>query len=159
VAELSFRPFVAGYVGKQRRQYDADDPAGLGTAFLPGFCDPLVGLKVGFEKTLGGQWVVAPAIGVAYNTDESERSSFFADAELNYKFTNGAYIGTGLGIWDFSHSDFVTPNALLHFGIPLWKGTGQQTLYFVTEGRIMFDRVKDIDSNYQFWGGLRYLFR
>ncbi|MGE0362588.1 MAG: hypothetical protein AB7H93_05645 [Vicinamibacterales bacterium] len=158
--ELSLRPFVAGFFGKQRRQYDENDPAGLGTAFLPGFCDPLVGTKVGFEKKLGSsQWVIAPAVGVAFNTDEADRTSLFVDGELNYKFGNGGYVGTGLGLWDFTHSDSLTPNALLHFGIPLWKAADQRTLYFVTEGRVFFDRASDIDSNYQFWGGLRFLFR
>jgi nucleoid-associated protein YgaU len=158
--ELSLRPFVAGFFGKQRRQYGADDPAELGTAFLPGFCDPLLGFKAGIEKTLGSSsWVVAPAVGVAYNTDESDRTSLFVDAELNYKFSNGAYVGTGLGLWDFNHGDYITPNGLVHFGIPLWKAADQKTLYFVTEGRVFFDRASDIDSNYQFWGGLRFLFR
>ena len=101
---------------------------------------------------------MAPAIGVAYNTDESDRTSLFIDGELNYKFANGGYIGTGLGLWDITHSDSLTPNGLIHFGIPLWKDTSK-TLYFVTEGRVFFDRVSDIDSNYQFWGGLRFQFR
>ena len=48
---------------------------------------------------------------------------------------------------------------LLHFGLPLWKGDDQRTLFFVTEGRVLLRRASDIDSNYQFWGGLRYLFR
>jgi hypothetical protein len=149
---------VAAYGGKQRRQYDEDDPAGLGTAFLPGFCDPLVGAKVGIEKALGDHWVVAPAVGFAYNTDESDRSSLFVDAELNYRFANAAYIGTGVGLWDITHSDFLTPTALVQFGFPLWKGTGRSALFFVTEGRVFFDRLSDVDSNYQFWGGLRFLF-
>jgi hypothetical protein len=160
VERASWGPFVAGYFGKQRRQYGADDPAELGTAFLPGFCDPLVGLKVGFEKQLGSSsWVVAPAVGVAYNTDESDRTSLFVDAELNYKFTNGAYVGTGLGLWDFNHGDYMTPTGLVHFGVPLWRGAERNILYFVTEGRVFFDRASDIDSNYMFWGGLRFLFR
>jgi hypothetical protein len=160
VERATWGPFVAGFFGKQRRQYGADDPAELGTAALPGFCDPLVGLKVGFEKQLGSsQWVVAPAVGVAYNTGESDRTSLFVDAELNYKFTNGAYVGTGLGLWDFNHGDYMTPNGLVHFGVPLWRGAERNILYFVTEGRVFFDRASDIDSNYQFWGGLRFLFR
>jgi hypothetical protein len=150
---------VAGYFGKQRRQYDENDPAGLGTAFLPGFCDPLVGVKVGIEKALKNGWVFAPGVGIAYNTDESDRSSLYVDAELNKRFSNRAYIGTGLGLWDFNHTDFVTPTALVHFGLPLWKGADQKTLFFVTEGRVLLRKASDIDSNYQFWGGLRYLFR
>ena len=81
------------------------------------------------------------------------------DAELNYRFGNSAYLGAGVGLWDFNHGDFVTPNALVHFGIPLWKAADQKTLFFVTEGRLFFDRISDADSNYQFWGGLRFLFR
>ena len=152
------RPFVAAFVGKQRRQYDENDPAGLGTAFLPGFCDPLFGGKVGIEKTLKNNWVFAPAVGFAFNADEASRSSLFVDAEINKRFDNRAYIGTGLGLWDITHGDFITPTALLHFGLPLWKGDDQRTLFFVTEGRVLLRRASDIDSNYQFWGGLRYLF-
>jgi hypothetical protein len=153
-------PFVAGFYGKQRRQYDENDPAGLGTAALPGFCDQLVGLKAGYEWQLGAsQWVIAPAVGVAFNVDETDRTSVFVDGELNYKFANGAYLGTGVGVWDFTHSDFVTPTALVHFGLPLWTGTNQQRLFFVTEGRVFLRDASDIDSNYQFWGGLRFLFR
>ena len=29
----------------------------------------------------------------------------------------------------------------------------------MTEGRVLLRKASDIDSNYQFWGGLRYLFR
>ena len=81
------------------------------------------------------------------------------DAEINKRFGNRAYVGTGLGLWDITHGDFITPTVLLHFGLPLWKGDDQRTLFFVTEGRVLLRRVGDIDSNYQFWGGLRYLFR
>lgn len=157
--ELSLRPFIAGFFGKQRRQYDENDPAGLGTAFLPGFCDPLFGGKVGIEKALKNDWVFAPAVGFAVNTDEGSRSSLFVDAEINKRFGSRAYVGTGLGLWDITHSDFITPTALVHFGLPLWKGDDKKTLFFVTEGRVLLRKASDIDSNYQFWGGLRYLFR
>ena len=32
-------------------------------------------------------------------------------------------------------------------------------LLFVIEGRLFFDELDNIDNNYQFWGGLRYVFR
>jgi len=159
-AALAWRPFVAGYFGKQRRQYDANDPANLGTEAWPGFCDPLIGGKVGMEYRLGDNgWVLGPAVGVAYNTDESDRTSLFVDAEINRRFASRAYVGAGLGLWDLTHSDFLTPTALLHFGLPLWRGDDQRTLFFVTEGRLFLRRASDLDSNYQFWGGLRFLFR
>ena len=75
------------------------------------------------------------------------------------RFASRAYVGAGLGLWDLTHTDFLTPTALVHFGLPLWKGDDQRTLFFVTEGRVFLRRASDIDSNYQFWGGLRFLFR
>ena len=74
----------------------------------------------------------APGVGIAYNTDEADRTSLFVDAEINRRFGNRAYVGTGLGLWDLTHSDFITPTALVHFGLPLWKGDDQKTLFFVT---------------------------
>lgn len=158
-ARASWRPFVAAYVGKQRRQYDENDPAGLGTVFVPGFCDPLVGLKVGFEKRTSTQWSFAPAIGFAVNTEEGDRSTLFTDLEVNYNFAGGAYIGSGIGLWDVTHGDFLTPTALVNVGVPLWSSATGQALLFTVEGRLMLDRIKDVDSNYQFWGGLRWMFR
>ena len=153
------QPFIAGYFGKQRRQYGEDDPAEIGTALLPGFCDPLVGVKGGVEFALGqSAWAVAPAVGFAYNTDESDRSSLFAEVELNYRYASQAFIGVGAGVWDFTHGDYVTPHALVHFGVPVWKGAAQRALFLVGEGRVFFDQISDVDSNYMFWGGLRFRF-
>jgi hypothetical protein len=152
-------PFLAGYFGKQRRQYGEDDPAELGTAFMPGFCDPLAGLIGGVEIALGNSaWAVAPAIGLAYNTGEADRTSLFAEVELNYRFANAAFIGFGAGAWDVTRGDYVTPHGLVHLGLPLWRGADQRAMFFVTEGRVFFDRISDVDSNYMFWGGLRFRF-
>jgi hypothetical protein len=32
-------------------------------------------------------------------------------------------------------------------------------MLFTVEGRLFFDEFDNIDNNYQFWAGLRYVFR
>ena len=148
-----------GAFGKQRRTVEADDlddavgaEAGIGS-----FCDPLVGLKAGVEFRVTPRVVLAPAVGVALNLDESDRSGMFVDGEINYVFANEAYIGTGLGVWDMF--DDATLNLLVNFGIPMARfSDGRARLLFVVEGRLFFDEFDNIDNNYQFWGGLRFRF-
>ena len=166
--DLRVRPFLAGYVGKQQRQYDDTDPAGLGRLPLPdvplvdvpAFYDTLVGVKGGVALKLAQHVTFAPAIGVAANVDQADRTSLFADVEIDFVFGPGAYVGTGLTFWDLTHSGNVTPGWLGTFGVPLWTSDERlnQALFSV-EYRQMFDRMSDPDVNYQFWGGLKYLFR
>ena len=154
-------PFVMGAFGKQRRtlelDVDNDNDAGDDLEFIDSYCDALLGLKGGVEFLLTPNVVLAPAVGVAFNLEESDRTSFFADLELNRVFNNGGYFGTGVGLWDFNHGDNVTFNLLLHGGFPLtrYPEDGRHRLLFVVEGRIFFDELDEIDNNYQFWGGLR----
>jgi hypothetical protein len=153
-----FAPFVMGAVGKQRRTLDFEDD--LGVEGRDSFCDALIGLKGGVEFPMGEKWVFAPAIGVALNLDKGSRTSLFADAEFNYKLANGGYVGTGLGLWDFNHTDNTTLNLLFNLGLPLTKySDGAARMLFTIEGRLFFDEFDNIDNNYQFWGGIRYVFR
>ncbi|MDA1185961.1 MAG: hypothetical protein O2930_15130 [Acidobacteria bacterium] len=170
--DLRVRPFLAGYVGKQQRQYDNTDPAGLGRLpvlgqgiglpllDVPAFFDTLVGLKGGVALKMAEHVSFSPAIGVAVNVDQSERTSLFGDAEIDFLFGSGAYVGTGITFWDITHTDSVTAGWLGTFGVPLWTSTERlnQALFSV-EYRQMFDRMSDPDVNYQVWGGLKYLFR
>ena len=166
--DLRVRPFLAGFVGKQQRQYDDTDPAGLGRlpvpsvplVDVPAFFDTLVGVKGGVALKMAEHVSFSPAIGVAANVDKADRSSLFADAEIDFLFGPGAYVGTGITFWDLTHTDSVTPGWLGTFGVPLWTSDERlnQALLSV-EYRQMFDRMSDPDVNYQFWGGLKYLFR
>ena len=166
--DLRVRPFLAGYVGKQQRQYDDTDPAGLGRLPLPdvplvdvpAFFDTLAGLKGGVALKLAEHVSFSPAVGVAYNVDKADRTSLFGDAEIDFIFGPGAYVGTGLTFWDLTHTDSVTPGWLGTIGVPLWTDNERlnQGLLSV-EYRQFFDRMSDPDVNYQFWGGLKYLFR
>jgi hypothetical protein len=160
--DLSVRPFIAGFVGKQQRQYDDNDPADIGrlTNPVPAFGDPLVGFKVGVARKMTQHWTFSPAIGVAANLDEGSRTSLFGDAEINYMFQRGAYLGTGITLWDFTHGENFTPGWLGTAGVPVWRNdAAYRQLLLSAEWRQMFDRMSDPDVNYQFWGGLKFLFK
>ena len=107
-------PFIAGYFGKERRVRDE---------FLGGRCAPLFGVKGGVLWDVGENWVIGPAIGVAANLRDGDNTSLFAEVEASYVTANKAYIGTGLGVWDFTDGDTVAPTALINFGVPIWKSS------------------------------------
>ena len=142
-------PFVAGYFGKERRVREE---------FLGGRCAPLFGVKGGVLWELGDarRWAVGPAIGVAINLRDGDNTSLFAELEANYLTENKGYIGTGLGIWDFTDGDTVAPSWLVHFGVPIWQAADEGRLLLTGEGRLFLDELDEIDNNYMFWGGLRY---
>jgi hypothetical protein len=161
-ADLRFRPFIAGYYGKQQRQYDDDDPAGLGTLsyVVPAFGDQLVGFKGGVSMGLTDKFRFVPSVGVGINVDEGDRSVLLADTELHYVFSRGAFLGTGLTFWDLTHGSNATTGWIGTAGVPVWQSDARKhQLDFTVEWRQMFDRMSDPDVNYQFWGGLRYLFK
>ena len=124
-------------------------------------CSPLLGLKFGVAKRFRNDWEVAGAVGVAINlvnSDEKVReSALFVDAEVNRYMSGGAFIGTGLSLWDLTRSDTMTPAWLLHVGLPLTKNW-KYPLFFLTEGRLYFDHLDDVSNNYLIWAGLRLKF-
>jgi hypothetical protein len=151
--------FVEGVVGKERRVRDVSDIRGLPTEFLDGRCAPLFGVKAGPDIRLSPTWRFAPGIGVAVNTRDSGNTSAFAEIEFNRWFEKG-YVGSGVGVWDFTHSDTVAPTWLFGFGAELYRNSADTgRLFFVGQGRLFFDEFDDIENNYQFWGGLRYIWR
>lgn len=150
----TIHPFVMGAFGKQRRTIEEDD------VVLGSFCDPILGFKGGVQFHLSPRFMLAPAAGVAFNFDESDRTAVFADLELNYTFDNGGYVGSGIGIWDLFDGDNITPNLLIHFGVPVTRYADDAArLLFIAESRLFFDEFDNIDNNYQFWAGVRYVFR
>jgi hypothetical protein len=170
--DLRVRPFLAGFVGIQERQYDDTDPAGLGRLPIrsagpglplldvPAFFDSLLGVKGGVALKMTDHWTFTPALGVAANLHETERTTLFGDAELDFVFGSGTYLGTGLTFWDFTHTESFTPGWLGTVGVPLWRSDERMNqLLFGVEYRQFFDRFTDSDVNYQAWGGLKYLFK
>lgn len=160
--DLRVRPFIAGLVGKQQRQYDDTDPADVGRLTNPvlAYGDPLIGVKGGVAVKMTEHWTFAPAIGVAANLEEGGRTSLFGDAEIDYVFRRGAFLGTGLTLWDFTHGEIFTPGWLGTAGVPIWRNdVRKHQLLLVGEWRQVFDRMSDPDVNYQFWAGLKYLMK
>ncbi len=163
--DLRVRPVLAGFFGKQQRQYDDTDPAGLGrlpleVPRLPAFIDSLLVVKGGVVVKLAEHVAFAPAVGAAVNIDEIERTSLFADAEIDVLFGSGAYVGTGVTVRDLTHSDSVTAGVLLTAGVPVWKSAARMDqLLFGVEYRYLYAPLSDPDVNYQFWGGLKYVYR
>lgn len=165
---LTFRPFFAGYFGKQQRQYDEDDPAEIGFVMpdntVTAFGNALFGVKGGVQINVAGYmesgFMFTPAIGVAINLEEVDRTSLFGDLELGYTFARGFSLGTGLTLWDFTHGDQFTFGWLGTAAFPVWNNeTKRHRLDANFEWRQFFDRMSDPDVNYQFWGGLRYMFK
>ena len=72
----------------------------------------------------------------------------------------GFSLGTGLTLWDFTHGDQFTFGWLGTAAFPVWKNEAKRhRLDASFEWRQFFDRMSDPDVNYQFWGGLRYMFK
>jgi hypothetical protein len=144
--------------GKDRRVRPTED---TDRAFAQ--CSPLVGLKVGIAKRFRNRWELAGAVGAAVRLVKDDRMAreseeFFADAEVNRYLAGGAFIGTGLSLWDLTLSGGWTPAWVLHFGLPLSRNT-HHPAFFVGEGRLFFDHIDNVANNYQVWGGVRVQFR
>ena len=148
--------FFDGLLGKERRTRPIDD-----TALESGQCSPLLGLKVGVAKPFDSGWELAGAVGVAISLvtadDKVNESALFVDAEVNKYLSGGAFIGTGLSLWDLTRSETFTPAWLLHAGVPIAKGA-RYPVFIIGESRLFLDHTDDVSNNYLFWGGLRVQF-
>jgi nucleoid-associated protein YgaU len=154
--------FVSGLFGKERRTREVDATSGSTTVKVnESLCAPLLGVKFGPEIKVNPNFKINPAVGFAANFEKGDYSSMFAEAEFNYYSTGlKNYVGASVGMWDFTHSDWVTPSVGIQFGSQVWTNAKEDKLYIVAEGR-MFTRTfgEGLSNNYQFWGGLRYVIR
>jgi hypothetical protein len=156
--------FVDGAFGKERRVRPVTLAAPVAGALVAdrGVCAPLLGVKFGADIPIRDSgWRIAPGAGVAINLDEGSNSALFAEAELNRWFGRKGFIGTGIGVWDITHSDTVAPVWLFQGGRQLWKGSGadMKEAHFFVQGRMFLDKIDDLQSNYQFWAGIRFIFK
>jgi uncharacterized metal-binding protein len=54
----------------------------------------------------------------------------------------------------------VAPTWLFGFGLELYRNSADTgRLFFVGQSRLFLDELDAVENNYQFWGGLRYLWR
>ncbi|MDP2322133.1 MAG: hypothetical protein Q8O42_22685 [Acidobacteriota bacterium] len=122
-------------------------------------CSPLLGFKLGMAKRFDNDMELAGAVGIALSLTREgtyvREHQVFADVELNKYVGGGSFIGTGVSLWDVTHSDTMTPAWMLHFGIPL---TQAQKVYFVGQARMYLDNADDVKNNYLLWGGVRVKF-
>lgn len=146
-------PFFDVLGGKERRVRPIED-----TDLDYAQCSPLLGLKFGIAKRFQNDWEVAGALGAAISLVSSDNkvgeSALFLDAEANKYMGGGSFIGTGLSLWDLTRGDTLTPAWLLHFGLPLAKNA-RYPVFFIGEGRLFFDHIDDVSSNYLLWAGIR----
>ena len=153
--------FFSPLFGKERktRALDATAPA-TGTV-NSSLCAPQFGIKAGVEMKMSDKFKVVPAAGVAFNFEKGSYSGMFAEAEFNgYSANQKNYFGASVGVWDLFRGNSITPSIGVQFGSQIWENAKMDKLYFVAEGRI-FTRTfgEGISSNYQFWGGVRYVIR
>lgn len=157
-----FAFFIDGAFGKERRVRPLDDDALLASSdgeFAQ--CTPLLGVKVGVGRRFANDWELAGAVGAAFSLVQDDNKvrehALFVEAEANRWFSNRAFVGGGVGLWDLTRSDTLTPTAMVHLGLPLAPNV-RYPLFFLLEGRVFFDGIDEIDNNYQFWAGVRVRF-
>jgi len=160
--------FVDALVGKDRRVRPVDDRttgngqpviANAGTADFAQ-CSPLLGFAIGVGKRFQNDWELTGSGGVAFSlvTDDLKvhENEVFVDVE-GHKYLGRAFVGTGLSLWDLTHSDTFTPAWLVNVGVPLGDQPVPRT-YLIFEARWLLDHADDITNNYQFWAGVRVRF-
>ena len=149
--------FFDVFGGTERRVRPTD---ATNRAFAVG--SPLVGLKFGVARRFPDHWELAGSLGAAIRLVAEEnrvnRSSLFAEAEVNRYLARGVFIGTGLSLWALTRSDIWTPAWLLHVGIPLSR-SARHPVFLVGEGRLFFRRIDDATNNYEIWGGVQVRLR
>jgi len=161
--------FADGAFGKQRRQYELAAAAPSTATIEPGFCDPMLGAKIGpMFWFADGKASFTPAVGLAfmfgdlgdydYGDNDYNNVSTIVEGVVNYHFgEQKAYVGTGIGFWDLFDGDHFTPAWVLNFGVPMGADKRGNKIFFIAEGRLFFDAPNGIDNNYQLWGGIRYV--
>jgi hypothetical protein len=141
-------PFLSAYFGKERR---------VRAEFLNGRCDPMVGIDGGYSFFPSRNFEIAPTFGVGINTRDTDFTSLYTELEFNGHFGK-ALVGTGIGWWDFNHSNTDRASLLGQFGIDL-SSPGHEHIIWLTQGRLFFSDFDDIQNNYMVWTGLRFEFR
>ncbi len=152
--DLRLRPFIGGLFGKQHGR--ASVPAECGGCLIAGASAGLA-MKLNANEKL----TFAPAVGFASNLEEGGRVAVILDAPINYNFSNGSFVGSGITAWDIGHGDNRTFGWLVGAGVPVWKNdVRKHELQFVIEWRQMFTEKREpYDVRHMGWLGLRYLFK
>jgi hypothetical protein len=145
--------FASAYFGKERMTHDSEDDHGevflAGAAFSR--CAPLFGLDLGIQPWIGDHTQLEAAIGVKFPIDEDDaHTGVIANLAVNRVLSRG-FFGGGVSYWGGKDSGGLGP--LVQGGLDLDKDGKWQ---LVTQGRMIFSELDNIDNNYQFWGGIRF---
>lgn len=109
--------FVDGLFGKERRTRPVEG------AIDAAQCSPMAGVKFGVSKRFDNDWELGGTAGVAVGlttADERVREdAFFVEVEGNRYLGRHVFVGVGVSMWDLSHSDTITPAAMVHVGLPI----------------------------------------
>jgi hypothetical protein len=129
--------------------------AGAGKSMYrtPGMCQ---GWPQAASSLAVGTGAAGVALSVVRDDDKVREHALFVEAEAN-RWIGRGFVGGGVGLWDLTRSDTITPVAMVHVGLPVADQI-RFPIYFLLEGRLFLDNADDIDNNYQFWGGIRIRF-
>jgi hypothetical protein len=149
-----FPIFAGGYFGKERLTHDeAGDHTDI-TPFAPfSRCSPEVGFELGVQPKIGENAQFEAAVGLKIPFDSDAHTTAFVDGAVNRVLARG-FFGAGVSWWDIG-KDSTGVGLLLQGGFDLdkngkWQLVGQTRVPF-------FNQFDDIENNYQFWGGIRFL--
>jgi hypothetical protein len=145
--------FASAFFGKERMTHDSEDEHGevflAGAAFSR--CAPLFGLSLGIQPMIGDNTQLEAGVGVKFPIDEDDaHTGFIANLAVNRVLSRG-FFGGGVSYWGGKDSGGLGP--LVQGGLDLDKDGKWQ---LVTQGRMIFSELDNIDNNYQFWGGIRF---
>ena len=142
--EKSGLPIFFGlYGGKERLVQDN---------FPNGHCAGLMGFEVGIQPMIAENTELEAGFGLKLNVSDTENTSVFGDLALN-RILGSGFVGGGVSAWDLTKDDTRAAALLVQGGFDL---TSDGVWQLVAQGRVPFEEMKDIDSNYQVWGGFRF---
>ena len=145
----SLYPFVGVFTGIERRWRVHDEPD-----LTAGLIGGSGGVMFPVAEHLG----LFGRVGGVVNTRESEFSSLFADVGADVLLRKG-FIGGGVGIWDFTHSDWRDGSVFVHGGVDTPWRLGDATVQWFVEGRLFTGMLDMIDNNYSGFTGLRLIWK
>ena len=142
-------PFASGFVGLERRwrtNVERDVSAAL------------VGASGGVMFPVAERLGLFGRVGGVVNTHDGRFSSLFADVGADVLFPT-AFVGAGVGVWDFTHSDWVEGSFFFHGGVDTPWVLANGTVQWFVEGRLFLGMLDMIDNNYSAFSGLRLIWK
>ncbi len=148
-------PFLAGFVGMQRRSRDLCD-------CFDDLSEGLVGGRAGVMYPINDRLHAFGQLGAAIDTEDSAYSLLQADIGLETRIGEKGFFGGGVGIWDINSSLYRDPTIFIHGGVDTpWK-LGGNTLQWFIEGRKWLDEPFEeetyLDDDYSALTGLRLMY-